>query len=121
MICLERADTQAAELALAELDVVAERSAPATAALRIAVALAASKPATALAGALAAARGPIGIAAPGLSWRPWAAIAHDRVGDPAAALSLAGAHLDYARAWGSAPLLGRALLLRGVVDPATSG
>ncbi|MEA2371101.1 MAG: hypothetical protein QOH12_1495 [Solirubrobacteraceae bacterium] len=117
MICLERADRGATELALAELDVVADGCAPAAASLRIAVALAASKPATALAAALAAARGPIGLAAPGLSWRPWAAVARHRVGDTPAALSLASMHLEHARAWGSLPLLGRALLVRGVVEP----
>ena len=90
---------------------LAEAGALAAGCLRVALALAQSEPAADL--ALELEQAPAGIIAPGISWRPLAALAHHASNDSARALALASDHLEHARAWGGATQLGRALLVRG--------
>ena len=85
--------------------------------LRVALALGRSEPADAITYAADLEGGPAGIAAPGISWRLWGALAHHATGDAAMAVALADAQLDDARRWGCPSLHGRALAVRGIVDP----
>ncbi len=94
---------------------LAEAGAAAAGCLGVALALAQSEPAADL--ALELEQAPAGIIPPGLSWRPLAALAHHASGDSARALALASDHLEHARSWGGPTHLGRALLVRGIIDP----
>jgi len=94
---------------------LAEAGTPAANCLSVALALARSEPAADL--ALELEQAPPGIIAPGISWRPLAALAHHASNDGARALALASDHLEYAQSWGGATQLGRALLVRGIIDP----
>lgn len=116
-IGIERSGYHEAEQALVQLSEVDDPPSLAVGSLRIALALARSQPGIAVELAGEVDGQPIGIAAPGLSWRPWAALAHHAAGDAPGALELATAHLEHARHWGAPSLLGRALVVRGIVDP----
>ena len=109
VVALERGDHGEAEKLVAELD-----DGPAAGCLRVALALARSEPAAEL--ALQLEEAPRGVIAPGLCWRALAALAHHAAGDEDRALTLASDQLEDARAWGDRSLLGRALLVRGMVD-----
>jgi len=117
VIGIECARRDAAEQALAELTDAPDAPNVVVGTLRIALALAQSLPEAAVASATTVAGEPIGIVAPGISWRPWAALAHHDAGDTHTALALATEHLGHAHDWGAPSLHGRALLIRGVVDP----
>ena len=113
LVDLARGDDEAAATALAQLDDAADDRDPIVTGLRVASALRRSEPAVELAG-----QGEpeaIGIIAPARSLRSWAALAHHAAGEQARALALATEHLELARAWGGASLLGRALVVRGLV------
>jgi DNA-binding CsgD family transcriptional regulator len=107
-----------AEDALAQLAQADGGHGLALAALRIALALADPPSAVAAACAAEANEEEVGVAVAGLSWRPWAALAHHAAGDSARARSIATVHLDQARAWGGATVLGRALTVQGIVAAA---
>ncbi len=109
VVALERGRHGEAKRTLAEVDE------PAASCLRVALALARSEPAIELAVELE--QGLPGIIAPGLSWRPLAALAHHASNDGPRALALASEQLESAEAWGGATQLGRALLACGIVDP----
>ena len=117
VVAIEQAHHDDAQETLAQLSGATDPPSTAVVALRIALALSQSRLADAVASAAGVEEGPIGIAAPGISTRPWAALAHHAAGDSDAALALACAHLEYARAWASPSVLGSALVVRGVVDP----
>jgi DNA-binding CsgD family transcriptional regulator len=110
-VALERGRYDEAEQLISEVD------APAADCLRVALALARSEPASGLAVELEQA--PAGIIAPGICWRPLAALAHHAANDGGRAVALASDQLEHAEAWGGATQLGRALLVRGIVDPGT--
>lgn len=114
---IERSNDDEAEQALTELLGAEDAPSAATTSLRLALALAQSLPALEIASAAPAEQAPIGLVAPGISWRPLAALAHHAAGDGPEALALATAHLRHAEAWGIPSVLGRALVVRGVVDP----
>lgn len=116
-IGIERSGHHEAEQALVQLSEVDDPPSLAVGSLRVALALARSEPVRAVELAGEVDGQPIGIAAPGLSWRPWAALAHHAAGDTPGALELAATHLEHARRWGAPSLLGRALVVRGIVDP----
>ena len=117
VIGIERSRCDAAEQALAELTAAPDAPKVVVETLRMALALAQSASRRALASAAAVAQEPIGIAPPGISWRPWAALAYHAAGDAPTAVALATEHLDHGHGWGAPPLHGRALLIRGIVDP----
>ena len=114
-VAIERSDHAEVEQLLSVLPDADDAPTTATACLRLALGLAQSMPALEI--ALAAEEEPIGLAAPGLSWRPLAALTHHAAGDGTRALALASTHLRHADAWGIPSVLGRALVVRGVVDP----
>jgi DNA-binding CsgD family transcriptional regulator len=117
MVQIEQSRYDEAAKALAQLTDAGDAPSLVAASLRLALALALSKPAEAITCAAELEREPIGIAAPGISWRPWAALAHHSAGDRKRSLALATAHLEHARAWGAPSSLGHALVIRGVVEP----
>ena len=119
VVAIERARPDEAERSLTELSVTDDAPHPAIGPLRIALALAQGTPDVALTLAADAGDAPAGILAHGVSWRPWAALAHHAAGDGSVALSLAAAHLEHARAWASPSSLGHALVARSIVDPGT--
>ena len=112
---IERSDHADVGRLLSALPDADDAPTTARACLRLALGLARSMPAREL--ALAAEGEPIGLAAPGLCWRPLAALTHHAAGDDSRALALASTHLRHADAWGIPSVLGRALVVRGVVDP----
>jgi len=116
-IRIEQARHDEAAETLAHLSGAATASRTVVISLRIALALGRSAPAEAAACATQLDREPPGIAAPGISWPPWAARAHHAAGDHDLALALADAHLEFARSWGAPRPLGNALLVRAEVDP----
>jgi DNA-binding CsgD family transcriptional regulator len=114
---IERSNHEEAEQALSELLGAEDGPSPAATSLRLALALAQSLPALEIASAAADGHPPAGLVAPGISWRPLAALAHHAAGDCSRAVALATDHLRHAEAWGIPSVLGRALAVRGVVDP----
>jgi DNA-binding CsgD family transcriptional regulator len=114
LLALERTQYGEAHQLLGELE---DADGPVAACLRIALALAQSAPAADL--ALEVEQAPVGVIAPGVSWRPLAALAHHAAGDGSRAMTLAADHLEHARAWGGPSVLGRALLVRAVVGEGT--
>ncbi|MFE2250295.1 ATP-binding protein [Streptomyces lavendulae] len=54
-------------------------------------------------------------------WRPWAALAHRRLGEAEAAAELMRDEYERARAWGAPAVLGRALRLLGVLTDGERG
>jgi DNA-binding CsgD family transcriptional regulator len=119
-ILIELSRHRDAETALTELGDAGDAPGVAVKSLRIALALAQGTPDDALDWAASADGEPAGLATPGVSWRPWAAVAHHTAGDPDMALALAGDHLEHARTWGCPSVLGRALAARAIVDPGAS-
>jgi DNA-binding CsgD family transcriptional regulator len=101
--------------ALTELSEQDNANASDVAALRVAVALADDGLDTAIDAAHALDAPPSGLTGPGLAGREWAALAWHAAGDRDSALAHATAHLDHARLWGGASLLGSALTVCGVV------
>lgn len=116
-IRIGRAAYEDAAKALAQLTEGGDAPTVVAGSLRIALALAQSAPAEAIACASELEPEPVGIAAPNVSWRAWAALAYHAADNHERALALASAHLEQARAWGACSSLGRALVIRGVVGP----
>jgi DNA-binding CsgD family transcriptional regulator len=115
LVALARGQAEHARQALARLEDATGEGPAITTVLAIAVALARSEPAVEL--AARAAGEPAGVVAPATSVRCWAALAHHAAGNEDRALALADDHVGFARRWGGASVLGRALVVRAVVGP----
>jgi DNA-binding CsgD family transcriptional regulator len=115
LAALEGAHGEDARDALTELSEQDNANTFAVASLRVAVALSEDSLDAATEAARALEASPPGLAGVGLAGREWAALAWHAAGDRESALAHATAHLDRARLWGSASLLGSALTVRGVV------
>jgi DNA-binding CsgD family transcriptional regulator len=117
LVAIERCRLDDAEAALGQLMDGGDAPSFAVASLRVALALARSAPEDAHAIVADFQEDPPGIAAPGICWQPWAALAHHAAGDVANAVACASSHLERMRVWNGQALLGRALVVRGVVEP----
>jgi DNA-binding CsgD family transcriptional regulator len=115
---IERSNHEEAEQALTELLGAEDGPSSAATSLRLALALALAQSLPALEIVLAEeGQASAGLVAPGISWRPLAALVHHAAGDCSRAVALATDHLRRAEAWGIPSVLGRALAVRGIVDP----
>jgi hypothetical protein len=117
LMAIERCRLDDAEAALGRLVDGGDAPSFAVASLRVALALARSAPEDARAIVADFQEDPPGIAAPGICWQPWAALAHHAAGDVANAVACASSHLERMRVRNGQALLGRALVVRGVVEP----
>ena len=88
-IFIERGRYPEAEEALSQLKNAGDTPTIVVTSLRVALALGRSEPADAITYAADLEGGPAGIAAPGISWRLWGALAHHATGDAAMAVALA--------------------------------
>lgn len=116
-ISIERSRYRNADQALARLVEADDAPGLVVKSLRIALALAHTTSADRIDWLDGSEKELLGVAAPGVSWRAWAAVANHAAGEREKALSLATDHLEHAREWGCLSVLGRALAVRAIVDP----
>jgi DNA-binding CsgD family transcriptional regulator len=110
---IERGRPEEAHAAVEQLVAVEEETCPEVLLVRLALGLAQGVPA--LEAAVEVESSPDRIVAPGFSLRACCALTRHAAGARPRALALADRHLERARAWGGPTVLGRALVIRGVV------